>query len=1029
MFLPFANYDISCENISIGDSFFTQGTSDSSHHGSTLETPSQGSAPSKTTTRKITAHSLPNIMVTNHRSVFPKFNSLVDELIECEMHVGIHSEIWEDKEKLEHQQKIEEALELHGILYISNPRPNRRGGGAAITLCDPKSQFTLSKLPIHVPPDIEVCWGLVKPRCPGSIKEVIICSFYCPPHSKKKTKLIEHISVNYFALKSTYPNSALICGGDKNDLNIKHLLDISPNFRQIVTKVTHKQSILEVIVTDIGHLYNEPIIRPQLLPDIPGHGVPSDHMIVHATPNKDSSNPPKRASIVKTSRPLTTQAKANIAKWIQAESWESLLVCDDPSTMVDIFTKLVQDKIEKNCPLKTLKMNCFDNEFTTPAIKCIKRKKQREYTKHGNFPLYKILKKKLKDTIKEEGEKFIAKQIALAGDNSNKWIRTTAALLARPGDSPKNQYDLPDHVERGLTELESAEEIADFFSQISQEYEPLCLETLPERVKNKLAVDPCDHPTYDEHDIYLELLGAKKTCSVPGDIPTAVLEEFLPEFCAPITSIINKSFSSHQWPSSYKKEFGIPINKIPVPESEDDLRSIGLTPFLSKRMERLLIQWIWKFLSPHIGSDQLGGLPGCSIVHYIIRMIDFILSNLDNSSKEPKAVIAATVDFSKAFNRMSHNKIVTILSDLNIPTCALRLIISYLTNRTLCIRYHGAVSSDRSMPGGGPQGTLLIVLLFILQVNHAGDPCPVPATLPDGFAGPEPDPNTVTTLQACHSVGKTENKKFVDDLTLLEVVKLKNNLVPKEVLIGPPNFHERHGLQFPAENTILQHKLDDLLAFTQENEMKINVKKTNIIPFNFTKSLDFIPELSFPGGDPIDVIYQTKLVGVIVDSTLSWGPHVEYIVKNASKKLWLLIRFKNLGATQDQLLKLYQLKIRCLTEFASPAFHGALTLQQSNNLEMIQKKSFAIILGSKYKSYRNALLSLSQDTLHSRRLKLCSNFAIKCTKHSRHSDLFKPNPRYTNNPRKKHKFIQPMAKTTRYYKSAVPFLTRLLNSK
>ena len=78
----------------------------------------------------------------------------------------------------------------------------------------------------------------------------------------------------------------------------------------------------------------------------------------------------------------------------------------------------------------------------------------------------------------------------------------------------------------------------------------------------------------------------------------------------------------------------------------------------------------------HIGDNQLGGLPGCSIVHYIIRMTDFILRNLDNSSKGPAAVIATTVDFSKAFNRMSHNKIVTILSDLNIPTCALRLIIS-----------------------------------------------------------------------------------------------------------------------------------------------------------------------------------------------------------------------------------------------------------------------------------------------------------------------------------------------------------------
>ena len=236
----------------------------------------------------------------------------------------------------------------------------------------------------------------------------------------------------------------------------------------------------------------------------------------------------------------------------------------------------------------------------------------------------------------------------------------------------------------------------------------------PWACKSKTWNDACDHPAYLEHEIYQEFLGSKKTCSVPGDIPKDILVEFLPEFCTPFTAIINKTFSSHHWPSSFKKEFGVPINKVPIPESEDDLRSIGLTPFLSKRIESLLIKWIWKYISPHIGSDQLGGLPGCSIVHYIIRMMDFILRNLDNSTSNPSAVIAATVDFSKAFNRMSHNKIVTILSDLNIPTCALRLIISYLPQRSMCIRYNGAVSEDRNMPGGGPQGTLLIVLLFIL---------------------------------------------------------------------------------------------------------------------------------------------------------------------------------------------------------------------------------------------------------------------------------------------------------------------------
>ena len=499
-------------------------------------------------------------------------------------------------------------------------------------------------------------------------------------------------------------------------------------------------------------------------------------------------------------------------------------------------------------------------------------------------------------------------------------------------------------------------------------------------------MDPCDHPVFEEHVVYSELLSAKKTCSVPGDIPTDILDEFLPEFTTPITHIFNRAFSTHEWPEMFKKEYGVPLQKIPNPESEDDLRSIGLTPFLSKRMEKLLIKWIWKYISPHIKSDQLGGLPGCSIVHYIIRMIDFILRNLDNNAKNPSAVLGVTVDFSKAFNRMSHNKIVTILSDLNIPTCALRLIISYLNERTMCIRYSGAVSSDRMMPGGGPQGTLLIVLLFILQVNLAGEPCPPPSTLPPGVAGPEPHECDQPALP-CQTKGRTENKKFVDDLTFLEVVSLKD-LVPKEEFIGPLNFHERHGLHLPKNVTITQHKLSDLQIFTDRNDMRINHKKTKVIPFNFSKTRDFIPHLSFPSSEPLDVVNQTKLVGLIVTSNLSWGPHVDYTVVNASKKLWLLVRFKNRGGSQDQLLTLYQLKIRSIAEFATPAFHGALTLQQSNDLEMIQKKAFAIILGSRYRNYTNALSILGQEKLSARRVKLCQNFSLKCVKSEKHYDLF-----------------------------------------
>ena len=88
------------------------------------------------------------------------------------------------------------------------------------------------------------------------------------------------------------------------------------------------------------------------------------------------------------------------------------------------------------------------------------------------------------------------------------------------------------------------------------------------------------------------------------------------------------------------------------------------------------------------------------------------------------------------------------------------------------------------MPGGGPQGTLLIVLLFILQVNLAGAPCPVPRTLPDGVAGPEPNPVVDSPLALCHLTEKKEDKKFVDDLTMMEVVNLKENLVHSTSING-----------------------------------------------------------------------------------------------------------------------------------------------------------------------------------------------------------------------------------------------------
>ena len=368
-----------------------------------------------------------------------------------------------------------------------------------------------------------------------------------------------------------------------------------------------------------------------------------------------------------------------------------------------------------------------------------------------------------------------------------------------------------------------------------------------------------------------------------------------------------------------------------------------------------------------------------------------------------------------------------MLSDLNIPTCALRIIISYLTNRRMCVRFNGAESVEQPIPGGGPQGGLFTVIFFNLQVNLAGLPCPLPTILPVGVLGPEAGPLHAGPQQPCQQIEKTLKKKFVDDLSLLEAIDLKSSLVPTSPVVGPVNLHELPGLTLPPECSVLHHQLDDLLKFTVANKMKINNKKTKIMPFNFSKNFDFLPQLYFPGENPLEVIYQTRLLGVNISSNLSWTTHVNDITKRATKNLWVLIRFKSLGGTKAQLLAIYQARVRSVLEFAAPVFSSGLTKAQSQQIEMVQKRAFAIILGREYSSYETALNTLEQERLSTRRTNLCYSFALKCSKSSKHASMFPLNNSAKQNTRNYKPFLEFKCNTSRFFNSPIPSLTRLLN--
>ena len=64
-------------------------------------------------------------------------------------------------------------------------------------------------------------------------------------------------------------------------------------------------------------------------------------------------------------------------------------------------------------------------------------------------------------------------------------------------------------------------------------------------------------------------------------------------------------------------------------------------------------------------SMVVGSTKGSSISHYLIELVNFVLFNRD--LKIPHAIVAAFIDFSKAFNKINHNPIIPTLSEMGVP--------------------------------------------------------------------------------------------------------------------------------------------------------------------------------------------------------------------------------------------------------------------------------------------------------------------------------------------------------------------------
>jgi hypothetical protein len=211
-----------------------------------------------------------------------------------------------------------------------------------------------------------------------------------------------------------------------------------------------------------------------------------------------------------------------------------------------------------------------------------------------------------------------------------------------------------------------------------------------------------------------------------------------------------------------------------------------------------------------------------------MRLTDHVSLNFNNNM----SAAAVFLGIEKAFDTTWHPGLLNKLSELQFPISLIKLIASFLTNRTFKASVEGELSSPRKVAAGVPQGYVLAPILYSLYINDA------PAA-----------PGIHLAL-------------FADDICAYATEK-----------------HERRVLNK------LQRGLTAVGSWFQRWNIRINEGKTKAIYFSKRRRMPG-DDLQLNGRN-IPFVNSAKYLGVIFDRRMTWRLHIE---KTAAKDLGTYIR-------------------------------------------------------------------------------------------------------------------------------------------
>ena len=803
---------------------------------------------------------------------------------------------------------------------------NRNGGGVAIYVCNNIAVKRLSNLET---PGVEWVWCLVKIRQ----TTLVICSIYVPPNlsSDQYSQVITKLSESVSAAQLYAPDNIAILGdfnGGNTFLDNKfynhspimsyelalHDEITSSNLNQLITTPTHyveSSGIANlrdlVLVSNVSTVFNSGVL-------------PSfskiDHIPIFVSFNIKAPSNSKQTIQFWDYRQTDTD---KLTRLLMDTEWDKLLDCDvDKAT--ENLTDALLNAAKASIPLKTFTRKSTDKPWFNLELKRHIRRRDR---------LFKIAKKR--DTP-QDWERWRRQRNLTTETNHRLKTLHMQSEVTRLFEHKRDPHTYH-NILKGLIGKKVNPTIPPLITKdgtpVSNEYDKATIfnEHFAEQTRletHDKSLPPLDPPSTSipqlaevqvtEHEV-LKILNSLDTnkSSGPDKIPNKLLKMCALIIAGPLSKLFNKSLLSGIFPHSWKRACVTPIFKKGSSSDPTNYRPISLLPNLSKILEKLVFNKIYKHLSDHnlITEKQSGYRPGHSTHIQLLYLTHQLYSALNENNN----FTAVFLDISKYFDKIWHEGLIAKCeTQFNISGSLLAWLKSYLKDRSQVVRVGSSISGPQKIQAGCPQGSVLGPLLALMYLNDLS------------------------------KLTKNEALFYADDTSL----------------------YASHPQDSRQHRQSLQDDLDTIKQYGIDWAITFSAKKTEQQTFTNRHSNQDL-KLSFDG-QPLQTSNYHKHLGLYLSTDLHFHEHVNSLVRTINILLGPVYAVSKF-LPRPILNEIYTTYIRPHFDYCDLIYDGNLNASDAIRLQTLQNRCARLVTGTLFRTSTNALLNdLGWERLETRRL-------------------------------------------------------------